>query len=351
MNTKAEITYEEYCTALNNSWQVEMNENNWFPRDATTWVKKKCCELGSPFPYVAMPLISCVTYSLGKSVVQVSKRWKEPVIIYSLVSGRSGTNKTGSLFTIEDVMESLVKNDERQHVFNTGTMEGLMSTLQENNGSVLCAVDEFSTFLDNLDKNSNGNAERSRYLSLWSGATWSKKTKNGGLVQIKDPRFNFTGFNQNFFLINLILKGNNYDGFLTRFLVATPQEIFTKLGDKIAAGDEDDTVDMQLIMNIIYNKFKTGCTFKLSKEALRRLSDYHDDDVIVQRMNDKYDDLKGSLLSKSISNVLRVAAVQCALRYEAEKAMNITDDDVFPPTNDEFTDLTEMTTCHLLSTS
>ena len=160
---------------------------------------------------------------------------------------------------------------------------------------------------------------------IWSGATWSKNTKNSGLVEIKNPRFHFTGFNQNFFLINLILKGNNYDGFLTRFLVATPQEIYTKLGDKINAGDQDDTVDMQNIMNIIYRKYINGCTFKLSEEALHSLTVYHDDDVLVNRMNDKYDDLKGSLLSKSISNVIRVAAVQCALSFGVEKENDIAD--------------------------
>ena len=69
----------------------------------------------------------------------------------------------------------------RQHVYDSGTMEGLMSVLKENDGSVYCAVDEFTTFLDAMDKNSNGHGERFRYLSIWSGSIWSKRTKQGGL--------------------------------------------------------------------------------------------------------------------------------------------------------------------------
>ena len=79
-----------------------------------------------------------------------------------------------------------------------------MSQLIENNGSLLSTVDEFTTYLDSLDKNTNGNAERARYLSLWSGSNWSKRTKNGGLEEIVNPRYNFTGFNQNYYLVNLI---------------------------------------------------------------------------------------------------------------------------------------------------
>ena len=86
--------------------------------------------------------------------------------MYVLVSGRSGTNKTS---------------------FDSGTIDGLLSTLETNNGCVLCAVDEFNTFMDGIDRNSNGNVERSRYLSLWSGCTWSKKTKHGGLCEIEHP--------------------------------------------------------------------------------------------------------------------------------------------------------------------
>ena len=198
------ITHDAYCEALQKSWDIECDEKSCFPEVIYEWIHKKCMELGVPFHYIAYPLITAVSYSVGVSFVQVSKKWREPVIIYSLVSGRSGTNKSGSLAIMQEVVEALYYEDKsKQHIFDSGTMEGLMSTLKNNDGSLLCAVDEFSTFLDAMDKNTNGQSERFRYLSLWSGSCWRKNTKQAGLIEIKNPRFNFTGFNQNFFLINI----------------------------------------------------------------------------------------------------------------------------------------------------
>ena len=149
---------------------------------------------------------------------------------------------------------------------------------------MLCAVDEFSTFLDSLDKNSNGQCERSRYLSLWSGCSWRKNTKQAGLIEIENPRFQFTGFNQNFFLINLLKKGSHYDGFFPRFLMATPKEVFVNLMDKINAGEEEDSIDMENLMLKIFNEFfHNGCEFNLSDEALALLATYHDTEVVQKR--------------------------------------------------------------------
>ena len=188
MSSNKELTHDEYCSALKTCWDVPMNHTQWFNEDITEWINKKCMELGVPFPYVAYPLITSVAYALGVSHVKVSSRWNEPVILYTLVSGRSGTNKSGSLATMQAVMESLctvyqqgsaAPSRGKQVIYDSGTMEGLMTAMNENNGSVLCAVDEFSSFVDSMDKNSNGNSERSR-LSLWSGCWWRKNTKQGG---------------------------------------------------------------------------------------------------------------------------------------------------------------------------
>ena len=122
-----------------------------------------------PYLYLTYPLITAAAYTLGVSEVMVTDNYREPVILYTLVSGRSGTNKTGSLSMVRRLVEGI--KSTKQNIFDTGTIEGLMSTLRENDGAVITMVDEFSTFIDSLDKNSNGNSERSRYLSLWSGNT------------------------------------------------------------------------------------------------------------------------------------------------------------------------------------
>lgn len=315
-----ELSYEEYCEALRSSWAVEMQEDQWFVPSINEWVQKKCTELGVPFPYVAYPLITSIAYGLGTSHVKLSETWTEPVILYTLVSGRSGTNKSGSLSSVGKIIESIFdqpeKRDIHQVTYDTGSHEGLMTTLLENNGRLLCTADEFSIFLDNLDKNTKGNAEKSRFLSLWSGASWKKNTKHGGLEELIDPRFHFSGFNQNFFLIDMLKKGSHYDGFLPRFIIATPQEVEVKLATKINAGNTNDTIKMDSVIKIIIDTFYDhGCEFTLSETAMAMYGEYHDNEVLAKRKADPFEETKCAVLSKSNGNVLRVAAVQCALRY------------------------------------
>ena len=45
---------------------------------------------------------------------------------------------------------------------------------------------------------------------------------------------------------------------------------------------------------------------------------YHDQEVLEFRKKNKYEDIKGMIMSKSIVNVLRVAGIQCALRVALE---------------------------------
>ena len=331
-NSLSDVTYK---AALDSSWEVQFDVEKTFPAEVCEWIKKKSTELGVPYSYIAFPFLTSVAYCLGASNVKVTESYKEPIILYSLISGRSGTNKSGSLSIFRDIVGSIPcteepeneeeeadKNEkreqrrqqERQHVFDSGTMEGLMTTLKENGGSVLCAVDEFSTFLDSMDKGSNGSAERSRYLSLWSGIPWSKKTKHGGLESIESPRFQFVGFNQNYFLINMIINSNHFDGFLPRFLIATSSEVYISLKEKIECASKPDELDAKDLIHTLFRCFNDGFEFIFSEKALEKLCKYHDDVVLEFRKQDKYEDTKSMIMSKSISNVIRVSGIQSAVR-------------------------------------
>ena len=305
------ISQEVYEKALKESWKVTIDLENIFPDAIKNYLMKKSIELGVPFMYIAYPFLTGISHTLGRSVVEVTSTYLEPVILYTLVSGRSGTNKSGSLSLIKRFIDSLPT--EKVTTFDSGTLEGLLSALIQNDGCLLSMVDEFTTFLDSLDKNTNGNAERARYLSLWSGSDWSKRTKNGGLECINSPRYNFTGFNQNYFLINLILNSNHYDGFLQRFLVATPAEVYVPLKEKVDASKEIDPIDMCKLFKINHDIFSNGITFKMSDAAMALFENYHDNEVLMRRKADQFEGIKSSILTKSIGNALRVAALQCAL--------------------------------------
>ena len=195
-----ELSSDAYRNLLNQIWKIELDVANLFPASITEWIRVTSKQLGVPFIYIAYPLITGVAHLLGHSTVKVTETYKEPIIIYTLISGRSGTNKSGSLACIRKLMEACCENC---NIFDTGTMEGLMSQMRDNNGCVISMMDEFSIFFYSLDKNTSGNSERARFLSLWSAVPWSKRTKNSGHENVEDPRFQMTGFYQNYLLMNL----------------------------------------------------------------------------------------------------------------------------------------------------
>ena len=86
----------------------------------------------------------------------------EPVILYGLVLGRSGTNKSASLKLILDMINSIEnKSGNLPHTFDTGTLEGLMKSMKDNDGCFMTIHDEFASFNDSLDKGSSGVSEKS----------------------------------------------------------------------------------------------------------------------------------------------------------------------------------------------
>ena len=105
--------------------------------------------------------------------------------------------------------------------FESGTLEGLMKNLEDNQGSMIGVFDEFSTFRDNIDKGSSGTAEKGRYLSLFNASSWKKSTKGAGTKSIDDPRFNMISYTQPQYACNFS-RSNVADGFFQRFLITLP---------------------------------------------------------------------------------------------------------------------------------
>ena len=130
---------------------------------------------------------------------------KEPLIIYSIIAGRSGTNKSAALGLISE----LIENIRPTSIFDSGTIDGLEKSLTENKGSVISVNDEFSNFVENLDRGSTGNGEKSRILTLYNGSNWSKKTKTSGCFTIEDPRLNIVGFTQPYYLFHFARTPSN----------------------------------------------------------------------------------------------------------------------------------------------
>ena len=129
-----------------------------------------------------------------------------------------------------------------------------MQSMRLNNGCIMGCYDEFASFNDSLDKGSSGSSEKARYLSLYSGTKWSKKTKTSGCVEVDDPRFNMIAFTQPFYATQFA-RTNQVDGFFQRFLLSIPKERYVKIKEKRdEINKEEELIDMKLVMNNIYNR-------------------------------------------------------------------------------------------------
>ena len=83
-----------------------------------------------------------------------------------MVVGESGTNKTACLQLLLDILDSIPNVYNAQHTYETGTLDGLVRTLNSNDSCAIGLYDEISTFNDGLDKSGTGSFDRSVYLSF-----------------------------------------------------------------------------------------------------------------------------------------------------------------------------------------
>ena len=121
----------------------------------------------------------------------------------------------------------------------------------------------------------------------------------------------------------------------SRFLVACLPEVYVTLGEKVAACAINDAVDMDVLFAI---SFRRGHIFTLTEEAMALFANYHDEEVLKFRKTELFDDNKSMIKSKSIGIVLRVAAVQCALRHSLNALLDASSEEVIAPEASEIED-------------
>ena len=202
----------------------------------------------------------------------------QPLILYGLVCGRSETNKSASLQFVMNLFNNVDNiHPNATHLFDSRTLQGLMQTMRLNNGCIMGCYGEFASFNDNLDKGSSGSSEKARYLSLYSGTTWSMKMKTSGCVEMQDPRFNMIAFTQPYYATQFP-RNNQMDGFFQRFLISVPKETYIKIKEKRELIEkQEDLVDMHGIMECIYHRcVNQPLTLSLDDEAMDLYESFHD---------------------------------------------------------------------------
>jgi len=148
-----------YKEAIKNVWNFKTDTKEWFPKQIADWVIHHSTVLRVPETYISIPLLVCIAYCSQHCTVTAGDFHNEPLILYALVCGRSGTNKSASLQTVLDLVGDIENKIFREsHTFDSGTLEGLMMAMRSNDNCVMACFDEFAAFIDNLDKGNSGSS-------------------------------------------------------------------------------------------------------------------------------------------------------------------------------------------------
>ena len=225
-----------------------------------------------------------------------------------------GTWKTAYLNSFSNMLDDIKNANGSDHTFESGTIDGLMKAMVENQGCIVGLFDEFSTFNDSLDKGGNGSSEKSRFLTLFNGGKWSKKTKTSGDSLIERPRFNMFSFTQPFYAVKFA-ENNCENGFYQRFLLTIPRErgVFIEEKKMLLQRTNKEAITMKLIFENIYARCqKHEVNLKLDPEASMLYDEYHDDVVRFRLSSDC--SFSSSVKSKSLGIVLRLSGVMSLLR-------------------------------------
>jgi len=208
--TKATVSFDELLQKaqscqldLTTVLSVELNEIVTANADA----------VGVLPEFILFPLITATASFLGTSAfIRINSEWKEPSIVWSILAAKKGEKKTAALRRVRKPIEEIEKEIRDQWsqdvdqdksipppqlIVDHFSFEELHAILSRNNGQVLGAFDEITSFYGQLDlfKHTGSTIHRKTLLSLNSGSSWYRNFQNYSGT-IEKTAFNLTGFIQ-----------------------------------------------------------------------------------------------------------------------------------------------------------
>lgn len=319
----------------------DVDISDWLPDEYVKWVKMEATKLGVHDVYITYPLLVAVSYLSQHSEASylikneagdVINLHTEPLILYGLVCGDSGSNKSGAIKVIMDIVDSIYNvHGEVDHSLDTFSLDGLMGALIKNNGCAVGLYDELSTFNDSLDRGSNGSYERARFLTLFNAGKWQKNTKTSGDCRIRNPRFNMLAFTQPKYATKFS-EENKDNGLFARFLLAIPPERPVFVGEKKRLLFSMPKVpNISQMISSIYerctygDKNCHGIQLVLSlTDGSAGIYDTHHDNVVKTKVG--FTGIYKSSLCKSIGILLRLGGIMSLIR----NSVNSVDNDEAP---------------------
>ena len=298
--------------------------DDWFPLEFGTWIKYHALKIGVPETYLAFPVLVAVAYLSQHGVASYTMEneetgekidfHSEPMILYGLGVGESGTNKTACLNLIAEIVDNIRNVNGVEHMYETGTLDGLMHAMLRNDGCAVSFFDELATFNDSLDKGSIGMCERSRFLTLFNGGKWQKTTKTSGDCCINNPRYSMFAFTQPYY-VNKFAESNCENGFFPRFLLSIPPEKGVFIHEKKELLKASNSIiELRPLLASIYKRCSENAKKLIIAHDATHIYDQYHDEVVTFRLENKGEPFLRSVKSKSLGILLRLGGVMSLMR-------------------------------------
>lgn len=255
------------------------------PRVIRQFVAEACMEFNMPTDMGLPFALATIAGAVGnRRSLHVKNSWYESPALWTAIIARPGAGKTPLMkFMMEPLnrwdrerkaeWENLVKalaednserglrNSEKPPVprvqVNNITIEELAKMFSQNPCGLIYARDELKGFVEAMGQYKGGHsADRSDYLSIWSGTSFNVDRKGSESFRVEHPCLTVTGGMQPDFVHRLTLKDGD-DGFIDRVL-GVYAEPGPKLWDTKAVSMATSDAWEETIANILSLKMQPG---------------------------------------------------------------------------------------------
>ena len=215
---------------------------------------QETAKLNFPPEYISAYLLGVISTAIGNSCrIQIKKGYTESAVLYIVIVGNSGTNKTAPLkFAIqplvnkdkksyrhfmskmEEYKAEILKNPVLKetlkppklfkYLINDATIESVQKRHSVNSRCLLLFMDELKGFFNNFSRYGKGGSDQQQWLSNYSGMAFMKdRVEDEKTMIIEKPHITIMGGIQPAVFNNLFTKDMHDDGMADRFLVFKPE--------------------------------------------------------------------------------------------------------------------------------
>ncbi|MCH8270107.1 MAG: DUF3987 domain-containing protein [Planctomycetes bacterium] len=235
------------------------------PEPIRLFIESASDGIGCDPAYVALPVLAVLAAAVGNTRrIELKPGWREPVIVWTVVVGESGTSKSpafgAALEPVRDLQTRAMaeytdklKEYDRERLYyerdladwkkgksngeppaeperpapdrqvtDDATIEALAGLLQDQPHGILLARDELSGWIGSFDRYARGNGDAPRWLEMFQGRSITVDRRGGGMTHVPRASVSVTGGIQPGVMREDLTRKYFENGLAARLLVAMP---------------------------------------------------------------------------------------------------------------------------------